>query len=128
MIAGVRRFITLLLVALWLPATAHCAIEVMTDCSSDACKRACSHEGAASHVDACGMVENGDFTAAAAVAHAPAPSLTTLVCLARLHARILADARPLAPPAWASDHPRDWVPSWTFSLRTALPARAPDLI
>ena len=73
------------------------------------------------------MIESGGFTVATPVAHVPAPSLTILACLSRLHARLLADAKPLAPPAWATDHPRDWVPSWTFALRTALPARAPDL-
>lgn len=124
----VRRLIALILVALWLPVTAHCSLEAMTGLFDDGCENACSHGADRSHADVCDLVERGNFTATGAIVHAPAPSLTTLVCLSCLHARLLADAEPLAPPAWAGDHPRDWVPSWTFALRTALPARAPDLI
>ncbi len=127
MTACVRRFITLLLVAFWLPVTAHCSLEAMTGLLDEVCETACPHEADGMHVDSCDLVESGDILPATAVAHAPAPSLTTLACLACLHARLLAEAEPLAPPAWATDHPRDWVPSWTFALRTAPAARAPDL-
>ena len=123
----VRRIVALALLAFWLPATAHCSIEAVTDLLGKACEHACSHETAASHVDACEVVESGDFFPALAVALAPIPHLIEISCLACLQARLLAEARPFAPPAWAADHPRDWVPSWTFTLRAALPARAPDL-
>lgn len=127
MFRAVRRFFALALLALWLPATAHCSIKAATGWFAELCDIACSHAENTAHADACDVVESGDFTAAAINAHAPAPSLTTLACLARIHARLLAEAIPLATPAWSKDDPDDWVPSWSFAFRAALPARAPDL-
>lgn len=122
-----RRFFVLLLVALWVPATGHCSVRILSELLTGTCKEACSHGVSVAQEESCGEIERGDFTPASAVAHAPAPSLTALACLACLHARLLEEAKPLAPPAWASEHPRDWVPSWTFALRAAPLARAPDL-
>lgn len=123
-----QRLLALALLALWLPATGHCAIGTLADWAHDACALACAHDAAAgTHADACDLIEDGDFKPASVAAQAPAPSLTLLSCLACLHARLLAEARPLAPPPWAKNHPADWVPQWAFDARAALPARAPDL-
>lgn len=124
-----KAFVAVLLAFLWLPATSHCSLDAASDLISGLCDNGCSHSNpdTHAHADACLTVESGNYTAATAVAHAPAPSLTTLACLACLHARLLSEARTLSPPAWAKDHPLDWIPAWTFTLRAAPLARAPDL-
>lgn len=116
-----------LLAALWLPATAHCALGVATDWFAESCELACSHDGDSAHADACVLIEDGGYRLGSVVTHAPAPSLCVLACLSCLHARLANAAAPLAPPAWATEHPRDWLPAWSFEIRAALPARAPDL-
>lgn len=112
-----------------MPATSHCAINAVFDWIGQACEHSCAETGAGhpQHSDACELLEGGDFPPAALSPLAPAPSLSVFSCLARLHARLLAEARPLAPPASTRDDPADWVPRWVFSARAALPARAPSL-
>jgi hypothetical protein len=122
-----RRIIALMLLALWLPATSHCAIDAMTDWFGDACSVSCEHAQNTAHADACDLVEGGGFAPAAVATPVPVPHLTPFVCLACLHARLLADAEPVPPHSWAKDDPAAWVPAWRFALRAAPPARAPNL-
>jgi hypothetical protein len=126
-IGALRRLVALVLLALWLPATSHCAIDVVMDWCGDKCGTACAHEQGAAHADACDLVEGGDFAPAAVAIQVPAPHLTAFVCLACLRARLLAEAEPALSPAWATDDPADWVPVWRFALRAAPPTRAPNL-
>ncbi len=122
-----RHIVAVVLLALWMPATQHCLFGAVTGWAAEACGVACDHDVVGAHDDGCTLVESGDYTPAVALAHVPAPNLTALACLACLHARLLLEAHPLAPPAWAKTDPADWVPAWPFAARTALPARAPDL-
>jgi hypothetical protein len=127
-----RRIVALVLVALWLPATSHCAIEtVLGWVDNEHCLAACSHDGVdeSGHLaaDACTTLEDGAIKPAVASLLAPAPSLTVLACLDCVHAALLAEARPLAPPAWSSDHPDAWVPTRHLASRAVAPARAPNL-
>lgn len=115
------------LLALWMPATQHCAFGAVAAWESDLCEAVCNHDTGGAHEDACTVVESGDYTLSATLAHVPAPSLTALACLACLHARLLFEATPLAPPAWTKDDPAGWVPQWAFAARAAMPARAPNL-
>lgn len=123
----IRAILAVMLAALWLPATAHCSLGAATEWFAESCDLACSHDGDSEHLDACVLIEDGGYRVGSSVAHAPAPSLGVLTCLACLHARLLEVSTPLAPPAWAMEHPRDWLPAWNFEVRAALPARAPDL-
>lgn len=129
MFTSARAVVALLLLAIWGPATAHCSIAAATDWLAELCSVTCCDDDAAqpAHADACDLVEDGGYVPAVSPALAPAPQLTALACLSCLHARLLAEARPLPSPAWAKDHPRDWVPIWRFTRRAAPPARAPDL-
>jgi hypothetical protein len=120
----VRRrlpFVALLLVALWLPATAHCDLEasglIAGSCHEEGdCAEACA-------ADACAAVEGASLNTAALL-------------------RILAPAEcsgleaPLAVPALVADpgaHPRldpalaALDRTWSFVRRAAPPARAPDV-
>lgn len=127
---SVKVMMALLLALLWLPATSHCALDAASDFITDICASDCSHPDArgSSAEHPCFTVESGNYRGAATTAHAPAPSLTVLACLADLHARLLLQAPCLVPPPLTHDHPQDWIPGWTFALRAAPPARAPSLI
>lgn len=126
-----RQIVAFVLLALWMPATQHCVFGAVTDREADReanlCDTLCNHDSGGTHEDACTVVESGDYTSAVTLAHVPMPNLTTLACLACLHARLLAEARPLTPPAWTKDDPAGWVPQWAFDARAALLARAPTL-
>lgn len=127
-----RRILALVLLALWVPATSHCAVETLLGVVNEHCETVCAHDGpdAATHLasDACEMLEQGDFKPAVAELAVPAPALTVLACLGRVHAALLAEAEPLAPTAWSGDHPADWVPVRHLASRAVAPARAPNLI
>lgn len=128
MLRTLKTIVALLLLALWPAATAHCSIVAATELFSEVCDFGCSHEaGRAPHADSCSIAENGDYVSAVSAIPAPAPSLTPLACLACIHARLLAAAEPSASPVFSRDNPDDWIPSWTFALRAAPPARAPSL-
>lgn len=130
-----RRIIALVLLALWLPATSHCALETVLGVVNDHCESSCSHDfaggdaDAAAHLaaDSCDVVESGAFKPVLESLAAPAPSLWVLVCLSCVHAVVLAEARPLAPPAWSADNPDSWVPARHLARRAIAPARAPGL-
>jgi len=121
------QIVAFVLLALWMPATQHCVFGAVSGWVADLCGTACHHDDDGAHEDVCTVVESGDYTSAVTLAHAPAPNLTTLACLACLHALLLSEAPPLAPPAWTKDDPAGWVPQWAFAARAALPARAPNL-
>ncbi len=132
MLRVLKSYLALLLMAVWLPATSHCALATATDWIADFCEHVCgsgSHnQEHDSHDDGCAAIERGDFTAAVATASAPAPvwaeiaDLVRAQVLHRLHA-----ASATEPPSWAKDDPAGWVPQWAFTARAALPARAPNL-
>ena len=126
---GFRRLLALVLLALWVPATSHCAVETVLGWVNEYCFSACGHTGEESHpvADACATLEEGDFKPAFETLTAPAPMLSVLACLRCVHAAVLADARPLAPPAWSADHPDAWVPERHLTRRAVAPARAPGL-
>jgi hypothetical protein len=125
-----KVLMAMFLALLWLPATSHCALDAVSDLITDICASDCDHpeDRGPSHDHPCLTIESGDYTGAAASAHAPAPSLVVLACVACLHSRMLLQAPCLAPPAVTRDHPQDWIPGWTFAVRAAPPARAPNLI
>lgn len=130
-----RRIIAFVLLALWLPATSHCAIETVLGVVNDHCMSVCAHDASSgdadanAHVaaDACDMVEGGSFKSSLDSLSVPAPVLSVFACLSCIHALVSVAARPLAPPAWSADNPDAWVPSWHLARRAVAPARAPGL-
>lgn len=122
------QIVAFVLLVLWMPATQHCVFGAVTGWETNPCENACNHDSSGAHKEACTVVESGDYTSAVTLAHVPAPNLTALECFACLHARLLAQATPLAPPPWTKDDPVEWVPVWAFATRAALPGRAPNLI
>lgn len=123
----------LLLVALWLPATLHCQLEgagldEFFSCASHASADDDNHAHPDGCTDSvCQTVESGEYsftkqriTLAQPLASACLYHLCLLQLSAPTPARVCVSLTidPVPP----------WQPSWHFVRRTALPARAPDLL
>ncbi len=119
-------FLSLLLLATWLPATEHCALEA-AGVLSNTCSDGCSDKPG--QADGCDTVENGAYKLSGDTLKVPAPDLFACVCHLCLH-QIQSDATCELVPAFGALHerPRDWVPSWQFVRRAAPPSRAPTLL
>ncbi|MEO6873791.1 MAG: hypothetical protein ABI222_03105 [Opitutaceae bacterium] len=121
--------LSLLLVALWLPATQHCAMQVTglipTTCPDE--QSSCASQNAA--IDGCSTVENAAYSQATPVLKAPVPILAGLVGFLCNHCVFEATAvAAVAFPRVTMDRPLDWVRTWQFTQRAALPARAPSIL
>jgi hypothetical protein len=117
-------FISVLFLAIWLPATEHCNLEaagfIAKQCSDD-----CGQAGS----DGCNLVESGFYKSAPQVAKVSAPSLLAIapfLCLEILPS--LEAVEPLIGLTESLDRPRNWVTSWQFVRRAAPLSRAPSLV
>lgn len=125
-----KSLVAVLLLTLWVPATAHCALAAATDWLVELCAVACCADDAerVAHADGCEVVEGGDFIPGSTQLKAPSLQLIILACLAQPPSAPLAVASVISPPsAGSGDDPASWVPTWVFVARAALPARAPTL-
>jgi hypothetical protein len=116
--------VAMLVLALWLPATQHCALEA-AGCLPAMCAEPCADSSG--HDDGCDVVENGLYKPSLDFVKAPAPALqfgVCLLCLTRVQEQILV-VHTKAPPN-AVDRPREWVAVWQFVQRAAPPSRAPS--
>jgi len=129
-ISRLHKFVALLLLALWLPATQHCDLEAAglignpADChESIDCTNL--HEKSHCDTDNCQPVENTAYKASLKVIQIAAPvALSCLCCLNEISAKTI--LIPLVSPE-RSTTPLELVPTWQFSVRAAPPARAPSL-
>lgn len=117
----VRSLITVLLLALWLPATLHCSLEQFEIFGDQpACADSCA-------TDSCDLLENGLFKSNAATVHVGAPTL--LACL-WCPAEFVSE--PIFVPDVSpdlTDCPPELARTWQFAVRAAPPPRAPsDLV
>lgn len=122
-----RPFFSLLLVAFWLPATQHCAMEA-TGLFAQTCSDNCA-TGASGARDGCGTVESGAYKPSVDTLKVPTPAL--LACASYLHSFLVSLAAaptPVILPAESFDRPRDWVSTWQFVRRAAPPSRAPTFL
>jgi hypothetical protein len=117
-------FLSLLLLAAWLPAAEHCALEAMgvfgKTCSDNCVPgQPCSKDG-------CGTVETGAYKASVDTLKAPLPDLLACVCYLCSHL-VLSDAARVSVilPGESFDRPRDWASTWQFVRRAAPLSRAP---
>lgn len=122
------RVLSLLLLALWLPATLHCALEaseVLTESheSSDGC---CASDTTCA-VDSCDTVENGEYllSSGTSLPRPCNPETDAVPCDDEA-----ASANASADPADAASLPEpepaaDWLPTWHFSRRSITGAQAP---
>lgn len=124
-----RRFLpmfTFLLLALWLPATEHCALEA-AGLLAETCADGCATESAVH--DGCATVESGTYKPATQFLKVAAPELFACACTLYLQQIEAAVAREQATPLKTDfARPQDWVATWRFVQRAAPPARAPTTL
>jgi hypothetical protein len=122
----VLRILSLLVLAIWLPATEHCALEaagVLPNSCSDGC--ASSQLGGD---DGCAAVENAAYKPSSDALKVPTPDLFACECFFCLQSISADVAHEIAPTSGASfERPQDWVSTWHFVRRAAPAPRAPSL-
>ena len=118
----------LVLAVLWLPVSVHCQLEQLPGLEFLSC---CSHEDTAPHQDddcagdACAVVESGLYKIEERQASLSAPEFESSPGQA-----LPSEMVPISPGAdnlVFSTVPPELSRTWQFSLRTALPVRAPSL-
>lgn len=121
------KVVALLLVALWLPATSHCKLELLAGFSFLPCgdhQDAVPHQGEDCHDDGCAVVESGLYKLEDTATEAPLPVLGHIV-LPNLPA---ANSLPgYLVTRGAGPGPPELAPPWTLLLLAAHPPRAPSL-
>ncbi len=125
-----HKLVAVCLMAFWLWATQHCGLEAAGlfaahDEASEATGCCASSNGCAS--DGCATVEEGDYRPDTSAMAIPAPLQILSAFLVGsdvMPPRELRDG-PLLRDAF--EQPLDWVRTWQFVQRAALPPRAPSL-
>lgn len=116
--------------AFWLLATQHCGLEA-AGLLTQGCEQIDGDHncGATEHVaDGCHLVEGTGYKTSNTAVQVPAPQLVASLCLSSVNVLEPAAEQSLAATlAQYTERPRDWVPTWRFVQRTALPSRAPSL-
>jgi hypothetical protein len=126
----IRRFLALLLLAAWLPATLHCGFEaaglaVGSDCCADVTHAADTN---GCNADNCDILEGG-FTPSNSL-HATAPAVFVCACL--IPVQLPPTAITIFPPPVtgvneAAAPPLELIQTWVFASRAALSPRAPGI-
>lgn len=133
----IRLTLALVLAALWLPVTLHCAIEAVTEAGVVACQGVCHDAGTTAdhhgHDDAdsshghdgCEIVESGRYKAGFSPVKVSPPTPMLCACLLCVQAQALRPHDELLQAAVGIERPREWVPVWQFVRRAAPAPRAP---
>jgi len=121
-----RTVLTVLLALAWMPLTAHCQLERLTDLQELRCEsKATDSTPDTSHCgDDCCSWETAQYRLSSVQPLPTAPLLA--VVAATLVSLEQEDAHSLQPSAPPTAPPRPPKP-WQFSLRAALPVRAPSI-
>ena len=130
-VSRLAKLVSLVLIAVWLPATLHCRLEGLGLDALFACPVQTADAGHTDNDscadDGCQTVEAGQFAfskSRVAPAVLPSPDACLVYCLLQV-----APASPV-PQIFAS-HQTETLPlqrTWQFARRAALPARAPDVL
>jgi len=125
-----RRILAVLLLAIWLTATQHCALEaagilkVQTGETIACCTpiTGCSQDG-------CELVERGSISASLNSIKLPAPELQPLLVFVSLQLYFPIEViKPSPEFAEGFERSLEWVPTWHLERRAAPSPRAPALI
>jgi hypothetical protein len=123
LVARLRTALSLILVALWIPSTAHCLFEGAGVIEADECCKSESPSQPADHscAGACATLETGGYRLPKAQKIIQTPALAGLPI--PNSAPIVRQPEPLHPII-GSDSLKP-LPPWQFASRAALPPRAP---
>ena len=119
------KFTACLMLALWLPSTAHCALEGVGLLTGN-CSESCGQRTTDS-MDACCAIEGASYSTTANLLKVTAPSV--LACAFFLCLQL--PATPALPdfailPAESYQRPKEWTVAWHFVRRAAPVPRAPS--
>ncbi|HVU18304.1 MAG TPA: hypothetical protein VHD32_15480 [Candidatus Didemnitutus sp.] len=121
----VSKLMAMVLLALWMPATQHCALEavgaLITTCT-DNCAT-----GESPDKDGCGSIESGNFKPSGAIVKAPAPSLFACAFHLCLQLAPQAHHESISLIGCAVVRADAWIPTWQFVRRAAPLPGAPSL-
>lgn len=126
-----RRISVLMLLAVWLTATQHCAMEaagIWGGAHGETNHASCASGGPCTN-DGCHVVERGSITASQSSVKVPVPDLQALTC--QLFVQLVVPSTIAERPAEYSEGMErtiGWVPTWHFERRAAPSPRAPSLI
>jgi hypothetical protein len=122
------------LALLWVPATGHCQIELLTEWEFLSCGSGHADDGCGSKAadpcedDACASVEGGDYRSDAQKVTTARPDFGAMLLASWAHlASILAVEESASSLVFAAESPPVLLTSWQFVSRAALPPRAPSL-
>ena len=125
---GVKRWkaiLSLLCLAIWLPATQHCSLENLPGLSFLRC--AGDTDGKSDCAgDSCDTVEKGSYKPSDNSRVAPAPVLLAVMASLQLESESLHSQ--IASLEVATFPPPDLPKGWQFMTRTAAPPRAPSFV
>jgi hypothetical protein len=122
------KLIACLLLALWLPASAHCEMASLLGAFDEPCQSACdhAHNENGCTLDHCALIEDGNYTLSNASAKIYAPASAEPLDLLRLMLTVMPRITAVdATIGWRARPTEDWVRDWVFARRAAPPARAP---
>ena len=118
-----RTLVAFVVLALWMPATSHCALEAAGVLEAGKC---CDGEGEDSHTvaDNCAPIERelGNPSSGNVAVSAPILFFAYVLVQPALPAGVQTASH--VPPV-ADFSADDWLRTWNFERRTALPTRAP---
>jgi len=126
------KFVSLVLLAIWLPAVMHCQLEAVGLLPAT-CEHANNGDTAGESCvgDACSLAEGGAVktTGGGVKVKAPAFALHVDADFSLLLAgALVAPCELTATLAVMTERARDWVPAWCFVRRAAPSPRAPSVI
>jgi hypothetical protein len=117
----------MVLLALWLPATSHCRLELLRGFELLACNASAAehnHDANGCEQDACAVVESGQYKPDEPTAAVPAPDSLVISTSLDLSAAGT-ETRPTRSD-YPSSHPPDLPRPWQFQFRMAQSPRAPS--
>lgn len=128
-VKSLRILLTLLLVALWPLVTSHCSLEQMPGLEFLACvdeAATAPHQENGCETDSCASVESGFYKTEDGRQVVPMPPLVASAFLTEI---LLEAEKPATAGCVVFDSiPPELPKVWQFSLRTALPPRAPSFV
>jgi hypothetical protein len=128
-VRGLTKSVAMLLLALWMPVTMHCELEIMPGFSFLQWCCGGGHASAQAHdcgQDSCGEVESGFYKIEDHTTVIPGLALVLALAAWDWVDEPLADTAPDFLPI--SSAPPGLPRFWQFFYRTALPPRAPSLV
>jgi hypothetical protein len=124
-VKGMYQLVAIILAVLWVPIVGHCVLEKMPgleflQCAGENGQSDCDDSG-----DACSELENPNYKLSKTNLEVPQPEFAIL-----FHLLFQDSIRNVleTQPKRLNEVPPEISSSWQFSLRTALPPRAPSLI